>query len=199
MLAYFYKSQLFNWFSTGTDGIIDALHGHVSRAAKGFPMAEIKAYFSSRGREVELTRAHLDNVRLRYLLLGLVYVEQTGVGPFNQAFQHNLPHVDHIYPKSMLQSRLSVPTAKVNHIGNYRLVGASDNLRKRAELPQSYFKRLKDAGVDLRRHLLVQRYAADPSRLSFDKDTYYEFVDARTEAIWELVRRVVNPDSGGSE
>lgn len=37
----------------------------------------------------------------------------------------------------------------MNHIGNYRLVGASDNIRKRAELPDSYFGRLNQAGIDI--------------------------------------------------
>ncbi len=85
-------------------------------------------------------------------------------------------------------------TADINHIGNYRFVGATDNIRKRAELPDRYFSRLKTAEVDVGPHLLVPRYTESPSELEFSKDAYLEFRDSRLKAIFEIANRVVNPE-----
>ena len=76
-------------------------------------------------------------------------------------------------------------SSEVNHLGNYRFVGATDNIRKRGELPASYFSRLMYAGVDIRKHLLLDDFSVDPSQLKFDVDTYREFRDRRLAAIWE--------------
>jgi hypothetical protein len=187
--AYFYKSQLFNWFSSGTDNKLDALHKVVGKTqASGFPLANVSALFEKN----QLTRDHLQLPRLRSLLLNLVYVEKHGTGPFNVRFKENLPQADHIYPRSALFSALGLGAADVNHFGNFRFIGASDNNRKRAELPASYFQRLKNAGVSLDNHLLVKTYADDPAKLIFDVPTYIAFRDARFDVMWGIAKGVVN-------
>jgi hypothetical protein len=46
-------------------------------------------------------------------------------------------------PQYMLRSRLGCSNTEINDIGNLRFFGATDNVHKRAELPASYFSRLK--------------------------------------------------------
>ena len=152
MRAYHYKAQLFGWFSQSTDTLINALHAIVGKACPaGFPLKDIKSYMgSSRGQTVELTAHHLRENRLRFILLNLVYVEKMGTTPFDVKYKGNEPHVDHIYPRHALRTKLLLPSSEVNHLGNYRFVGATDNIRKRGELPASYFARLKASGVDMR-------------------------------------------------
>ena len=74
-----------------------------------------------------------------------------------------------------------LPTEEINDIGNYRFVGATDNIRKSAERPDSFFGRLKALGVDIDNHLLVPEFAADPSKLKFDVATYRDFQRPPTE------------------
>lgn len=105
MRAYHYKAQLFGWYSQSTDSVVNALHAIVGRPIGVFPLKEIKAYFWNRGNIVELLSQHLHETRLRFILLNLVYVDQMGVSPFDVKFKGNDPHVDHIYPKSMLKSK----------------------------------------------------------------------------------------------
>jgi hypothetical protein len=119
-------------------------------------------------------------------------VENHGQSPFKVRFKENLPEADHIYPKSPLQTRLSLDSVDINHIGNFRFVGASDNNRKRAELPDLYFTRLKQSGVDLEKHLLLKDYADDPAQLRFDVPSYTAFRDARFQEIWRICSAVVN-------
>jgi hypothetical protein len=178
MRGYYYKAQLFGWYSQSTDSVINGLHGIVGRACStGFPMEEVKQYFSSRGMAAELQRWHLDQTRLRFILLNLVYVDQMGGSPFDVKFKGNEPHIDHIYPRHALLTKLDLGSGEVNTIGNYRFVGATDNIRKRAELPDSYFGRLKAAGSPIEKHLLLDSFASDTSRLVFDVPTYREFRD----------------------
>jgi hypothetical protein len=73
-------------------------------------------------------------------------------------------------------------------------VGATDNIRKRAELPDSYFGRLRAAGAPIEKHLLLRDVSDNPTLLKFDVDTYRTFRDRRTEKIWEICCRTVNPE-----
>ncbi|EJE52562.1 hypothetical protein PMI14_02773 [Acidovorax sp. CF316] len=195
MRGYYYKAQLFGWYSQGTDKVINGLHSIVGQPAPGgFPMQAVKNYFIGRGYPTELQKGHLEQTRLRFLLLNLVYVDQMGASPFDVKYKGNEPHVDHIYPRHALSTKLGLGSTEVNTLGNYRFVGATDNIRKRAELPDSYFGRLKSYGSPIEKHLLLDEFAADTKRLLFDTATYRSFRDQRLHRIWEICGRTVNPE-----
>ncbi len=192
MAAYYYKAQLFNWFSRQTDTVLNTLHSMVGGPCRGrFPLEDIKKFFrTSRGESVELQRSDLSESRVRAIFLNIVYADKWGTSPF----KGNEPHVDHIYPQYMLRSKLGLGSAEINDIGNLRLFGATDNIRKRGELPESYFSRLKAQGVAIEKRLLVPRFVADPKSLKFDGDTFRDFREARREEIWRSPRRSVDPE-----
>jgi hypothetical protein len=193
--AYHYKAQLFGWYSQGTDTVVNALHTIVGKqSAAGFPMTEVKEYFRKRGSATDLTRAHMNETRLRFILLNQVYVDQMGASPFDVKFKGNDPHVDHIYPQSMLRSKLDLLSGDINHLGNLRFMGATDNIRKRAELPADYFARMKSGGMDITKHLLLPDYASDPKRLAFDLASYKVFRDRRFERMWDILSSTTNPE-----
>jgi hypothetical protein len=195
MRGYYYKAQLFGWYSQATDSVVNTLHSVLGKKCpSGFPMAEVKEHFGARGYATELQRSHLEQTRLRFILLNLVYVDQMGTSPFDVKFKGNEPHIDHIYPRHALVTKLDLASSEVNTIGNYRFVGATDNIRKRAELPASYFGRLKAAGTPIEKHLLLEEFAADTKRLVFDVDTYRSFRDRRAKRVWDICSRTVNPE-----
>jgi hypothetical protein len=192
--AYYYKSQLFNWYGARTDGQINVVHNILGKSSgDGFPLEEIKAHFAQR-RDVELERQHLQNNLIRFITLNLICVEKFGGSPFDVRYKSNAPHIDHIYPQHMLRTRLGLETPEINSIGNYRFVGATDNIRKRAELPDSYFGRLKNTGIDIEKQLLLPDFSDDPTQLRFDVETYRRFRDQRLDAIFEIASRVINPE-----
>ncbi len=193
MRGYYYKSQLFNWYGARTDSVINVVHNIVGKSVPDFPMEQIKSHFS-RSREVVFEKEHLYNSRIRFIVLNMIYAEKFGQSPFNVSYKHNAPHIDHIYPQSMLRSRLSLTTPEINSIGNYRFVGATDNIRKRAELPASYFSRLKKVGIDIGKHLLVPEFTNNPTKLEFNVKIYRKFRDMRLEAIYKIAHRIVNPE-----
>jgi Protein of unknown function DUF262 len=196
MAAFFHKAQLFGWFSSQTDTTLRVLHGLVGTIqSRGFPLADVKRYFrESRFAQTEITENTLDDARTRPLLLNVVYFDKWGASPFDVASKGNEPHVDHIYPQHMLRTRLGCRSADINDIGNLRFFGATDNIRKRAELPASYFARLRAHGVPIDLHLLVEEFSANPSNLAFDRTTYDRFRHERRAAIWKSLKRVVDPE-----
>lgn len=195
MVGYYHKSQLFNWYGRQTDGIINVMHGYVGQELPGgFPLEAITGYFEGRGLSGTLQQDHLLDIRLRFMILNLLYVHTFGFSPFNVRYKGNEPHIDHIYPQSSLRNRLILSTGEINHLGNYRYIGATENIRKRAELPIEYFGRLKSEGVPIEKHLLLPDVSADPNRLAFDIPTYRDFRDRRLKAIFEIANKVVNPE-----
>ena len=195
MKAYYYKAQLFRWFGASTDTLINALHSILGKPLHGvFPIEDVKAYFSKAGHDVVLTREHLQNARLRNILLSIIYVEEFGASPFQVRFKDNLPHIDHIFPKSGLAKSFSLGSEEINHLGNFRFLGAADNNRKRAEKPDSYFGRLKAVNIPIEKHLLLKDVSNDPSLLKWELPTYRSFRDRRFERLFEIASSVVNAE-----
>jgi uncharacterized protein with ParB-like and HNH nuclease domain len=194
--AFYYKSQIFNWFSSQTDGILDYLHNNFFKtcANRDFPMTDIINYFSTNRKyrsnfDISVLKEH----PLRFFILHLLYVETNSISAFDVALKKNAPHIDHIYPKSKLsKSPFDLNLVEVNHIGNYRFVGATDNIRKRAENPQSYFGSLKNSGKDIKKHLLVDAYSNNPDLLVMKKSIYIDFRDKRTAEIFKILEPKIN-------
>lgn len=198
MAGYYNKAQLFGWYSRQTNAVLNALHGTIGKDTGGvFPLDAIKSYFKNRGSSVELQSSYLNDKNLRSIILNMVYCEQWGTSAFNVAFKGNEPHVDHIDPQYMLRSKLGCGTSEINDIGNLRFVGATDNIRKRAELPESYFARLKKAGIPIEKHLLVTRYADNPSELKFERPIFDAFCSERRIEIWRSAKNIVDPEISG--
>jgi uncharacterized protein with ParB-like and HNH nuclease domain len=191
MKSYYYCSQFFNWYSARTDQILAACHRIIKNAASdAFPLREMKLFFrSNHNKQTELSDELID-MRLRYIVLNMIYIETNGTSPFNVAFSGNEPQIDHIYPKSKLKEQV---TSEINHIGNYRFIGASDNNKKRAESADSYFSRLKESGVNIKRHLLVEAYSSDPKQLVIEN--YIDFRDKRYKIIHEYCKNIINRDA----
>lgn len=204
MRAYYYKAQLFNWFGASGDTTINAVHQMVGqRCPSGFPLDDVVDHFRRRGFQTEISDGNLSDNRMRAILLSVVYVDRSGTSPFDVRFKGNEPHVDHIYPQSMLRTRLGQLSAQINDIGNLRYVGATDNIRKRAELPADYFARMKRDRIDIARHLMVPAFSDDPAELKFDVSTFTSFRQKRRAEIRRTLRRVVDlvdePDPTSSE
>ena len=187
MKAYFYAAQLYNWYSSATDGKIDACHNLI-KDKSDFPLNELKNYFSSIGKKVNFDENDLI-AKNRFLKINLIYVQKFGASPFDVAYKRNEPNIDHIYPRSKL-SRQGFSSDMINTIGNYRFVSQSDNNRKRAQDPDSYFKSLKDSGLNIEKHLFVKEFCDDVSLLTYSN--YDVFLKQRTSHIVELCKTNIN-------
>lgn len=195
MTSYYYKAQLFRWFSASTDSVINAMHGLVGKPLGGkFPLTSIKSYFARSRYDTELTMDHVQNIRNRFTVLNIVYLDQFGTSPFAVKYKHNEPHIDHIYPQASLRSHFGLAAHEINHLGNYRFLGATDNIRKNKEKPETYFARLKAANVPVGKHLLVEPESQDPQQLKWDVQIYRSFRDRRLKAIQDIASRVVNAE-----
>lgn len=191
--GYFHKAQLFNWFGASTDQLLSSLHPKIVAAHGVFPLEEIKTFFAGYRRDVELTAENIGGSRVRAMMLNLVYREKFDTSLFDSHFSGNAPHIDHIYPRARLKP-LGLSGDEINHLGNFRFVGAKDNIRKRAEHPDAHFSRMKKDNVPVEKHLLVEPWCSDPSKMTLDVPTYAKFREARFDAILGIARRIVNPE-----
>ncbi|MDO8774054.1 MAG: DUF262 domain-containing protein [Burkholderiaceae bacterium] len=194
IVGYFHKAQLFNWFSASTDQLLAGLHSKITSSGKIFPLEEIKTFFVGYRRDVELTEGNIGGSRVRAMVLNLVYREKFDASLFQSQFPGNAPHVDHIYPRARLKE-LGLSGDDINHLGNFRFVGAKDNIRKRAEHPGAHFTRMKTGKVPVEKHLLAEPWASDPTKLALDIDTYLKFRDSRASAILTIAQQIVNPEN----
>lgn len=193
MKAYFYRAQILGWFGSSTDSVINRMHLFVAKGeGNAFPLRDISNSFGWDENQPMISDARLQTPKLRPLFLNLVYVEKFGASPFQVRYKDNEPQIDHIFPQSPLRTKLGLYSAQINHLGNLRFIGARDNLRKRAELPSTYFKRLKLEGVPVEKHLLVEEFITNPDNLKFDLPTYERFLAARFAIIKQSVQAVVN-------
>jgi uncharacterized protein with ParB-like and HNH nuclease domain len=188
MKAYFYAAQLYNWYSSSTDQKIDNCH-NIIRNRVDFPLAELKNYFKSMGKKVDFEEDDLQNSKFKFIILNLTYVENFGSSPFDVAYKRNEPNIDHIFPKSKL-ARLGLAPNEINSIGNFRFVGQSDNNRKRAQDPASYFQSLKASGINIEKHLMLKDFCDNTSLL--DYSNYTEFLKRRSYVIADICKKNIN-------
>jgi hypothetical protein len=156
-------------------------------------LADVKTFFAGYRRDTELNADNIAKAGVRAMILNLVYREKFDASLFSSHFPGNEPHIDHIYPRARLKP-FGLDSDEINHLGNFRFVGATDNIRKRAELPDAHFLRMKQGGVPVERHLLVQPWASDPSHLKLDVASYRSFRDARFAAILKIAQGIVDPE-----
>jgi hypothetical protein len=79
---------------------------------------------------------------------------------------------------------------EINHIGNFRFVGDSENKHKNDEVPAVYFKNMERN--DRLRQLTITEYADNPDMLELTLESYRRFRDARAAVILSMAQNVVN-------
>ena len=79
---------------------------------------------------------------------------------------------------------------EINHLGNFRFVGDSENKHKNDEEPAAYFKKMDRN--DRLRQLIVSEYADNPELLVLTLDGYRRFRDARAAVVLSMAQNVVN-------
>lgn len=203
---FYYSSVFFGWFASHTDSRVDK----VSLVLKErfqlndlYPYGAIRDLFTKYEKRTHLELADIAKSSRRNALLNLVYVKSEGVGAFSVKSKSNKPNVDHIYPASELRRLFKaaypqmdkddlskLASKEINHIGNFRFVGDSENKHKNDEAPAEYFKKMERN--DRLRQLTVTEYADNPELLALSLDGYRQFRDRRAATILSMAQKVVN-------
>lgn len=203
---FYYASVFFGWFASHTDSRIDRIAITLKTSFENkdyYPYAAIRDVFEKYEKRTKLELTDISKTSRRNALLNLVYVKSAGVGAFAVKSKSNKPNVDHIFPANELRKlfKLAYPhmdkeelsklsSREINHIGNFRFVGDSENKHKNDELPAAYFKQMKKN--DRLRQLTLSEYAENPEMLEMSLDSYRRFRDARAATILQTAQEVVN-------
>ncbi len=167
------------------------------------PYAAVREVFEKYDKRTKLELSDITKSSRRNALLNLVYVKSAGVGPFAVKSKSNKPNIDHIYPASELRKLFKaayphmdkdelskLASKEINHIGNFRFVGDSENKHKNDEPPATYFDKMDKN--DRLRHLTLASYADNPAALEMSIDAYRKFRDERSLHILQMVQAIVN-------
>lgn len=193
--SYYYKAQMLRWFDRQTDIIVSRICEYCRTSSGQFPLDKIINYFGQeRDKPTTLSNDELNSARNRVYILNILYDRSNSTSPFDVRLKENMPQADHIYPKSILK-KWGASAEKINSIGNFRFIGAIDNNRKRAELPSSYFERCKHSGIDIAKHLLVEKYYKDPSEMKGNLDSFIEFEESRFKLIKDYITSALELNS----
>jgi hypothetical protein len=206
---FYYASVFFGWFASHTDSRIDKMAAVLKECFNNgdyYPYAAVREVFEKYDKRTKLELADVAKSSRRNALLNLVYVKSAGVGAFAVKSKSNKPNIDHIYPASELRKlfRAAYPhmdkeelsklaSKEINHIGNFRFVGDSENKHKNDELPAVYFARMSQN--DRLRQLTLPTYAEKPALLEMTIDAYRQFRDARATCILEMAQGIVNKNA----
>jgi hypothetical protein len=197
-----YLAQILGWFSSQTDSKVDGLNKLVSRPnTRSFPLKEILTTVSAKSeggfnKPVSITSDSVNTPSRRSIVLNLAYIASGNPSPFNVSSPGNKPDIDHIYPKKLLldlfkkeapELDLKATLKEINHIGNFRLIGSSENRRRKHTPASDYFTELAEQGIDIGRHLLIEPYTSEPSQLKLTLKSYRDFRDARAAKILNLI------------
>lgn len=201
LFAFYYLAQILGWFSSQTDSKVDGINKLLTSVkSRAFPLKEILGVVGSKSeggfnKPTLITGDSINTPSRRSIVLNLAYVASGNPSPFNVASPGNKPDIDHIYPKKLLLDLFAkeLPNMdtkavlkEINHIGNFRLIGSSENRRRKHTPADEYFAELVNSGIDIKRHILIEPYSSDPAQLKLSLKAFRDFRDARASKILDL-------------
>jgi hypothetical protein len=203
---FYYSSVFFGWFASHTDTRVDRIAAVLKEQfekSNHYPYGAIREVFVRYEKRTILELSDITKSSRRNALLNLVYVKSEGVGAFAVKSKSNKPNIDHIYPANELRKLFKaaypnmekdelarLASKEINHIGNFRFVGDSENKHKNDEVPAVYFKNMERN--DRLRQLTITEYADNPDMLELTLESYRRFRDARAAVILSMAQNVVN-------
>lgn len=176
-------------WGSGLDTLLTALREVIQQSHETFPVDALQKVMASRGKSLDFGQAEIEDLldiewgdqRRLFPLLSLLY-------PFiNQRQQH---HIDHIYPRSLLQRRKleaagcdAATTGEClemrDRLANLQLLGGTLNQVKSDQLPLTWFAATYPTAVDFQE--VAQRH--DLGDLPVDAADFPRFYNDRRERI----------------
>jgi hypothetical protein len=195
MRAYHYKAQLFGVFVPRHDAAINATHNVVGKSVPGgFPLDALKAYFASaRALPTALTPA--STCRQPHPADSAQPGLRGAVGhlALRRALQGNEPQVDPHLPAITAPLAVAANERGGERHRQLRFLGATDNARKRAELPGQLLRPPEGGAGRCRAAPHGGGVRGRPDGASRSTcPTFNAFREARREAIWRVAKRVVD-------
>jgi len=196
MMKWFILASFNGLYSSHTNTKLESDLKIVRSSPGAFPLAEMLKSMKEKIRTTEISKKDFTNIDTnilrgtagkKYLFLtyvtlcrnnatdwsGRLLTERT----FNDLDRH------HIFPKGELRASVD-DDVLINHIGNLTFIDRSLNDTLQEELPEVYLPSF-DEDV-LRKHFIP------PDRGLWKLENYEQFLDERTELLWQEVERVIS-------
>ncbi len=180
MKKWLYNTLLVNLFSSQTDEILKRCRKVIKeKASSPFPAKEINSNLPP-GKTYEIKREEFDKITYgnnqAFYTLGLLYPKLN----LNPISERNKPHIDHIFPKSMLESKYD--DNLINNIGNLQLLTATENESKNKTSFDEWIKKRDKT-------FLTNNFIPERSQL-WHIDSYTEFIRERRDILFNKLKKI---------
>ncbi len=176
MRQYLYMSFFTRFYSYGTDGKLDVIHGILkNHPTSTFPSIKVGDYISERtDSSYEFTESMLDNLDL------VLNVIAEGISEIPQQRGWSLER-DHIFPVSLL-NRKGIPSYLIDNVGNLRLVNKTRNILKSDTIPDPGLEFFGSDNPEL-------KTLFSKAREDLTIPNFRDFINKRKELIFDKVSR----------
>lgn len=173
-----------NIFSSQTDELLKRFRSVIkNNNSKEFPLNDLNNALPS-GKNISLNFDKFSKINYKdskhFLLLSLLYPDFN----FNSNNKYSIPHVDHIFPKSILKNKYS--DNLINKIGNLQILSSSDNESKN-NIPFDEWLNTRDDTYNNKNYIPLNKEL-------YKIENFEQFIEERTKILYNKFNKIINSD-----
>lgn len=174
-----------NIFSGQTDELLKRFRDVIkNNSSLEFPLDDLNNSLPS-GKSISLNFNDFSKINYRdtkhFLLLSLLYPDFN----FSSNNKYSIPHVDHIFPKSLLKNKFS--DSLINNIGNLQILSSNDN--------ESKNNILFDEWINTRDEIYSDKNYLPLNKGLYKIENFEQFIEERTKILYSEFNKIINSDN----
>ena len=174
-----------NIFSGQTDELLKRFRDVIkNNSSLEFPLDDLNNSLPS-GKSISLNFNDFSKINYRdtkqFLLLSLLYPDFN----FSSNNKYSIPHVDHIFPKSLLKNKFS--DSIINNIGNLQILSSNDNESKNNILFEEW--------INTRDETYLNKNYLPLNKELYKIENFEQFIEERTKILHSEFNKIINSDN----
>ncbi|MCK9293335.1 DUF262 domain-containing HNH endonuclease family protein [archaeon] len=174
-----------NIFSGQTDELLKRFRDVIkNNSSLEFPLDDLNNSLPS-GKSISLNFNDFSKINYRdtkhFLLLSLLYPDFN----FSSNNKYSIPHVDHIFPKSLLKNKFS--DSLINNIGNLQILSSNDNETKNNIKFEEW--------INTRDETYLNKNYLPLNKELYKIENFEQFIEERTKILHSEFNKIINSDN----
>jgi len=174
-----------NIFSGQTDELLKRFRDVIkNNSSLEFPLDDLNNSLPS-GKSISLNFNDFSKINYRdtkhFLLLSLLYPDFN----FSSNNKYSIPHVDHIFPKSLLKNKFS--DSLINNIGNLQILSSNDNESKNNIKFEEW--------INTRDEIYSDKNYLPLNKGLYKIENFEQFIEERTKILYSEFNKIINSDN----
>ncbi|MFA7576407.1 MAG: DUF262 domain-containing protein [archaeon] len=174
-----------NIFSGQTDELLKRFRDVIkNNSSLEFPLDDLNNSLPS-GKSISLNFNDFSKINYKdtkhFLLLSLLYPDFN----FSSNNKYSIPHVDHIFPKSLLKNKFS--DSLINNIGNLQILSSNDNESKNNIKFEEW--------INTRDEIYSDKNYLPLNKGLYKIENFEQFIEERTKILYSEFNKIINSDN----